>query len=620
MNAKFRFYLLNYASTRRQRGFALPMVMMVGLVIAVVGATMVIQGMEDNNKVVSQKAKAEANAAAEAGVARVQNLLNTTKFLALYPVDQWATVMAPSGSNSVTISDSTLQSYVTQLATSQAQQASGSDICTFSTPTSTQIANKETAIKQELRQLYNLASSLSTATAFEPLDSNNSAKGSFKLIRYDYSGTAGVLPGSSGAAARLIVRGRAPGNKGSSTISLEMPITGAPATLSSPFPAVSGNAPGLWVKEGGVNDLSKPESSYNDSAGTFDANILISDCTGTISNSYITALNTAQQARAAGPFTAARATNPMPSIPPIPAGVTAYTLSGSASLPRTVGGVVETPAADGYYYYQTTGDLGDLTIDHTGNKKYRIYLNGDIPKTTEVNSKCKDTAGCEPTNLQIFGMNSTGEICMNGNSDRQVDAYVLAPNYALGKTGNGNFYGTFIVKSFGKIGSCGSNNGKLALVQSQAWSTVPSELRPPTTSTPFTLPKLGSGSSWGSLDEESSPPPFVVAASSPTPTPTTTPTTSPTTAPVNPSPVPSVVPSVLPSVVPSVVPSPVAMCTIPNYLNKKANQIPSTWNTQGGQISVATSVGNGNNSKSNYQNPSAGLSVACTTTVNVSRQ
>ena len=71
MNTKFKLSWLRYLSTRANRGFALPIVMMCGLVIAVVGATVVMMGMEDNNKVVSQKASASSMAATETGLARV---------------------------------------------------------------------------------------------------------------------------------------------------------------------------------------------------------------------------------------------------------------------------------------------------------------------------------------------------------------------------------------------------------------------------------------------------------------------------------------------------------------------------------------------------------------------
>jgi hypothetical protein len=209
-------------------------------------------------------------------------------------------------------------------------------------------------------------------------------------------------------------------------------------------------------------------------------------------------LNTAQQSRG---YQAYRTDVPMPAIPSVPTGVTPYTLSGSASLPRSG----EVPAADGYYYYSSPSNLGDITLDHgsDGSRKFRIYLYGDIPKTTSVNSNCKTKAGCIPTNLQIFGMKSSGgEICMNGNSDRAVDAFVLAPNYALGKTGNGNFYGTFIVKSFGKIGSCGSNNGKLAIVSTQPSNTVPNEFKN-TTSSAYPIPVIGASTTWQSLGTSS---------------------------------------------------------------------------------------------------------------------
>lgn len=54
-------------------GFALPMVVMGGLVITVVGATIVLRGMKDNVDVISRQSQDSAEAVAEAGISRVLN-------------------------------------------------------------------------------------------------------------------------------------------------------------------------------------------------------------------------------------------------------------------------------------------------------------------------------------------------------------------------------------------------------------------------------------------------------------------------------------------------------------------------------------------------------------------
>jgi hypothetical protein len=544
-----RFFLNFLTAPKRNAGFAMPMVIMAGLVITVAAAAIAMKGMNDQNQVTSKAMKQQSEAIAEAGVTQVQNFLLGSKFMALYPKDKWETAITVNGDGSVTINDTDLQQYVTKVATSLASGggAGGSNACSSGTPpTSTEITAKEAVVKSTLKNLVS-----ATSLTGKDLVAGDPSKGKFRLTSFSYQGydeSAGQSyypPSGDSWLAQMTVEGEVPGKDAKTTITTTIPVFVNPETEETPFD-VSSISPGLWVKEGGVNDASKSETSYNGSAGAIDGDIAISDCGDSISDDYIDDLNEAQEDRG---YKAYRTDAPMPQIPSIPAGVTPYTLNGSASLPRSG----ESPAADGYYYYSSPGNLGDITLNHSGGKKYRIYLYGDIPKTTSVNSNCKDTAGCVPTDLQIFGMKSSGgEICMNGNSDRAVDAFVLAPNYALGKTGNGNFFGTFIVKSFGKIGSCGSNNGKLAIVSTQPSDTVPDEFTVSSASA-YPVPDLGAVTAWQSLETGnfgsvpsisplakggrlvSQAPVSTGGSPSPSPT-TTTPSPSPTTTTPSPSP------------------------------------------------------------------------------------
>jgi hypothetical protein len=491
-----RFFLNFLTAPKRNAGFAMPMVIMAGLVITVAAAAIAMKGMNDQNQVTAKAMKQQSEAVAEAGVVQIQNFLLGSKFMAFYPSSKWGTAITVNADGTVTINDTDVQKYVTRVATALASGGGGA--CAPGTPpTSAEITAKEAVVKSVLKNLVT-ANSLTG----KDLVSGDPSKGKFRLTKFDYQGYVSDLsnpandktyypPAGTSWLAQMTVEGQIPGQDTKTTITTTIPVSVTPELDPLTF---TGITPGLWVKEGGVNDASKPETSYDDSAGTINGDIAISDCGGNISNTYMSQLHAAQQSRG---YQAYRTDAPMPSIPSIP--TTPYTLSGSASLPRAG----EVPAADGYYYYSSPSNLGDITLDHgsDGSRKFRIYLYGDIPKTTSVNSNCKTKAGCIPTNLQIFGMKSSGgEICMNGNSDRAVDAFVLAPNYALGKTGNGNFYGTFIVKSFGKIGSCGSNNGKLAIVSTQPSNTVPNEF---IGSSAYPTPEIGAITTWQSLETES---------------------------------------------------------------------------------------------------------------------
>jgi len=483
INARLKLLLICNLSRQKvnsHRGFALPMALMVGMVILVVGVTMIIRAQGDQSKVISQKTKMASMAAAETGLTRIQNMFAGARFAALYNDTDLASAIASDGTPSTTKPDGTtnntgvtLNTQLTAVANSNSSACGTSDAAT-----------KTTTIKAQLAQLRTLAAATTNPGTYQPIDTKNS----YRLVSYKYAGTSGALPGSGvTATGRIVIEGKSAegGSESVSRIMVDIPISGA-ATAALPGGTL---APGLWIKQQGVNDASKSESTLDMSSGALNANVVLNDCTNAISDSYVSALNTTQVARGYG---ASRSSVAMPAAPAIPTGVTPYALTSSASLPRSG----EIAAADGYYYYQRTGDLSDITVDHTGGKKYRIYFSGNIPKTSSINSNCDSTSGCQPTDLQLFGTGTSGEICMNGNSDRQVAAFVLAPNYALGKTGNGNFLGSYIVKTWGKIASCGSNNGKLAIIQTQAWGNVPSELRPGS----VPLPTIAAFSSWQQMD------------------------------------------------------------------------------------------------------------------------
>jgi hypothetical protein len=620
MNTRFKFFLINYLGQRRvarDSGFALPMAIMVGASIIIVGLAVVIQAQSNQSKVVSQKAKATSMAAAETGLTRVQNMFAGARFAAMYDSAEWATAIQNDGTPVTTVAGTglgdTLNNQLVAVANSNSSACGTSDSAT-----------KTTAMKAQLAGLKTISGS-----AFQTIDSKNS----YKLVSYQYAGTSGALPGTGvTATGRLVIEGKSSdgGSESVSRIMVDIPISGA-----APAPAPPGGtvAPGLWITQGGVEGSTETSSTTTVSTknskepgkwdvpttGQINANIALSDCRENINNqisdAYVTDLDRIQKLNTNGSYTAARATTPLPSAPPIPAGVTPYTLSGSATLPRAL----ETPAADGYYYYKTPTDtdLGSITINHTGNKKFRIYLYGNIPKTTDINNFCDSTPGCKPTDLQIFGMNSSGSICMNGNVNRQVAALVIAPNYEMGNTGTGNFVGTYVIKNFGKIGTCSSNDGKLAVSQSQTWASFPSDMIPGS----VPLPTIAAFSGWSQMDTSiaaadiPSPPAPVALGGSPTPTPV--PTATPTPVPATPTPVPA-----------TPTPTPTPSCTVPTIT---ASDVARSANT-----SVLTTAGttkltnanlvkgslNGTNVSGNTititgQTPTAGSKVTCGSAVNI---
>jgi hypothetical protein len=77
---KNRLYL--HLMANKEKGFALPLAVLIGLILMVTGITMMMRAQGDQSKVIAQKAQADALRSSEAGVTRVQDLLNSVRVMA----------------------------------------------------------------------------------------------------------------------------------------------------------------------------------------------------------------------------------------------------------------------------------------------------------------------------------------------------------------------------------------------------------------------------------------------------------------------------------------------------------------------------------------------------------
>ena len=150
MNTRLKFFLINYLNQRRvsrHSGFALPLAVMIGLCIIVVGLSVVMQAQGNQSKVISQKAKASSMAATETGLTRIQSMMNDVKFVALYPMGSWASAMTlTNGNTSVTINNAGLDNMVNSVAKSTA--CSSTDATTKANEIKTKLKSKQLVIHQ----------------------------------------------------------------------------------------------------------------------------------------------------------------------------------------------------------------------------------------------------------------------------------------------------------------------------------------------------------------------------------------------------------------------------------------------------------------------------------------
>ncbi len=152
--------------------------------------------------------------------------------------------------------------------------------------------------------------------------------------------------------------------------------------------------------------------------------------------------------------------------------------------------------------------MGDI---NTGSNTFKVYTtseraiaaanntrinittdgSGSFGPTPPCNAQCQ--AVYKPTDFRIFGYGTTSnpsQMCVNGN--RVIEAFILAPKYAIGRTGTARFTGSVWVDGFMNATSCGVGNTNLVVTQNGTWSDfglTPSNL-PPQISPPQTWTKL----------------------------------------------------------------------------------------------------------------------------------
>lgn len=443
MNTRFKFALIRHLNSDRHQGFALPMAMMVGMVMLVVGITMVIRAQGDQSKAVAQTSKTIANAAAEAGLTRIQNFLVQNPALAQYSMEEWKTAMVAYQGNANT-TDATLTGMVGLLK----QQS-----CSYS-------GQSDATIKQTLvpTMATFVASSGNSATGVEnslpnPDSSNSTFAPSFQLKGYVYSNKK----------AQAVLVGKA-GQQSKATLAVTIPVD------NNKLDASTQAFPGLWVREylrAGQND---------NNPGTLNAHVLY-DC-GINAGTFTTTAQTNGSASGYTYYVSSGTANggtairvalptgnpapeksllPMPNPPTsAPSGVTPVSLgsiTSSLTLPRTTSNaspnnVNDTTSSSNYssttdtYYYTVSSISGNgVNLQFTPGKKVVVFLTGNISigGTSQITHRCTGTSGCDATDVQILGStsNTKGSFITKGTS-AVCSLFFWAPTYTVEMSGGGN--------------------------------------------------------------------------------------------------------------------------------------------------------------------------------------
>ncbi|MFN5515508.1 MAG: hypothetical protein ACK5CA_12395 [Cyanobacteriota bacterium] len=435
MNSKFYRLWLCHLGPRPQKGFVLPLIMMTGLVIAVVGATMVVQGMGDNNKVVAQKAKSQANAAAEAGFTRLQQFLAKYPHLADKDMSEWQAIVA-AAQTSTTADDGPITELVT---------ATKTDSCALANQSNTAL---RTAALGELTPLLNTVANTAQAIALPGNSNNWTTKFRFKTYSWD----------DTNKVATTKLQGLVVGQDGQRIASTDMNVTFPVEPNAVVIP--SSIFPGLWVKEylqAGQN---------NNNPGTLDAEVVY-DCSinpgsltttaGNGSSAGYTEYRSANNAangdkaiRLALPngMTPPQMTQiPMPTPPTTaPTGVTTHslgTVNNDLTLPLSTHNTSSTnyhAATQTYYYAANSIDIGNNeSLIFTPGQKVVLFVNGDIDVGGggAIAHNCDGVTGCDATNVNIIGATSTGTFETTGNAS-VCSIFFWAPTYTVDMSGGGH--------------------------------------------------------------------------------------------------------------------------------------------------------------------------------------
>lgn len=450
-------------------GFALPIVLGMGLVMILIAATMIVRAQGDQTTALAQKATNQGLSAAETGITRYQALINNNRAIAAYK-DCEGTRNA-SG---------TCPDTGTTKSWSNASAIPGITSCSGNGTASVVPQAKEATWRDVSTEDLNGNGTLDTG---EDINGNgvldkDPKLGQYRLVSYVYSGTVGTAPGTG----QLTVEGRV--NQVGSGSGATQGISTATTRLQVNIPVQQGDTkdtpvPGAWFKQGGMEDVQTGNANK-----TVKGNVLLNDCS-------LNPTDVDYQAKTGNPpvpytdpitgqaykTTRSKINFPdLPTKPTIPTSNQLRTIAINGNAAMTLPNLTAIPphtqtTVDGitaYRYSITAITQGNIVI--TPGAKVIFYLDGNIDKGVDIQHNCTGVSSCKPTDFQVYGYANNGQMCLNGNNAFQ--GFIFAPNYSVGVTGNGNIEGSVWARDFGKISNCGSNNPTIVITQNTNWNTL----------------------------------------------------------------------------------------------------------------------------------------------------
>ena len=457
-----RLYL--HLMANKEKGFALPLAMLIGLILMVTGMTMMMRAQGDQSKVIAQNARADSLRSSEVGLARVQDLLNSVRVMATVDSNCTTGDCWQNAKYDVVTNPTNLQRLLKKLVDAAPSCSNPNDAAT---------------LKAKIDELRGLS-----ANKWFELGNNRY----YRVVGYDYIiGTGrGVLTleglsRTSAAKETELTNTAIDRDIDDNAASRNRVVVTIPILDSPPLAFNRTTVPALWISEGTADDGAKFQGDVVEDVESPECNINQSKIQQPTSD----APNP--------PYTAQFVGVTFPGLPPIPDGDTIPNLGdieSSETFPRTG----DTASTSGVYEYIVDNinldEEDDEKITITPGQRVVFYVGGNINGAIEHN--CGTTTGCKSGNLQIYAYNQPSsaapQICLRGN--QRLEAFIFAPDYSLGKTDDGIFIGAAWGKNWGQIATCASNSGAVAVTQRVEWTELIQDLKPQK------FPQLGKIANW----------------------------------------------------------------------------------------------------------------------------
>ncbi len=465
-----RLYL--HLMANKEKGFALPLAVLIGLILMVTGMTMMMRAQGDQSKVIAQRARADAFRSSEVGLARVQDLLNSVRVMATVGSKCTSGDNCWEKAEVVTNPSTDLQRHLRKLVDAAPSCSNPNDADTL------------TAKIKELSDL--------SANKWSELGNNRY----YRVVGYDYSIGTGrgvlTLEGLSRTSAATDLTNTAIyRDSDDNAASRNRVVVTIPILDSPPLAFNRTTVPALWISDGTADDGAK-------FAGDVVEKVASTEC-----NNKQEKIQQITEKEPNPPYTAQFVGVFFPNLPPIPGGIPSgqenLVLTSSETFPRKNADdkIIDTysnrtingESVKVYEYIVNNINLSSGQITITPGERVVFYVKGNIKGA--IKHDCGTTTGCKPGNLQIYANNelesTAPQICLTGNE--KLEAFIFAPDYSLGKTGTGAFVGAAWGKNWGQISGCTSSSGAVAVTQGVEWTDLITNLKPK-------FPELGKIANW----------------------------------------------------------------------------------------------------------------------------